>query len=347
MKKVLLIFVMIALASCCNEAKKCQNSGSATANVSIRSGLEWVDTEGKLIQAHGGGMLYDNGVYYWYGENKDTITSFPGLRTEVIGVSCYSSKDLYNWTNHGVVLPAVEDDPDHPMHTSKVAERPKVLYNDVTGKYVMWLHIDDALYQKAHVGVAVSDYPTGPFTFRESFRPLGLESRDMTLFKDDDGMAYLIFGSGWHDKVVIAELSDDYLSLTGNYTTHLHTAGPPYGREAPAMFKRKGKYYLITSGTTGWFSNPAQYDVADNINGPYTTMGDPCIGTFSEYTFFGQSTYVQKIMGLEDAYMFMADRWIATDLRHSRYLWLPIHFKDNDKIEIKWIDEWDKSYFDM
>jgi hypothetical protein len=312
---------------------------------SIRPGQEWYDTDGKPIQAHGGGLLFDGGVYYWYGENKDTTTAFPRLRTEVIGIGCYSSRDLYNWENHGVVLPAVKDDTSHPMHTSKVAERPKVVYNEPTGKYVMWLHMDDSLYQKARVGVAVSDLATGPFRFLESFRPLGFQSRDMTVFKDEDGKAYLIFGSGWHDRIVIAEMSEDYLSLTGEYTTHLHTSGPPEGREAPAMFKRMGKYYLITSGTTGWFPNPACCDVADDINGPYRNMGNPCVGPYAGQTFIGQSTFVLPVQDMEDAYIFMADRWIPTDLKNSRYIWLPIRFDEAGNILIRWINEWNLDYF--
>ena len=311
----------------------------------ISPGSEWYDTGGKLIQAHGGGFMFDRGRYYWYGENKDTTTSFPRLRTEVIGISCYSSTDLMNWENHGVVLPAISEDTGHAMHPGKVAERPKVVYNEATGKYVMWLHIDNSIYTKAHVGVALADEPSGPFKFIESFRPLDFQSRDMTVFKDDDGKAYLIYGSGWHDKIVIAEMSDDYLSLNGNYTTHLHTPGPPHGREAPAMFKRKGKYYLITSGTTGWFTNPARYDVAPDINGPYTNMGNPCVGPYADQTFIAQSTYALKVLGKEDAYVFMADRWIPTDLKNSRYIWLPIEFTSGDSLEIAWLNRWNPKQY--
>lgn len=39
-------------------------------------GRVWLDTEGNPIQAHGGGILYDerSGTYYWYGEYKDGPT---------------------------------------------------------------------------------------------------------------------------------------------------------------------------------------------------------------------------------------------------------------------------------
>lgn len=37
----------------------------------IYTGFPMVDTEGKAIHAHAGGLLYENGIYHWYGENKE------------------------------------------------------------------------------------------------------------------------------------------------------------------------------------------------------------------------------------------------------------------------------------
>ncbi len=74
---------------------------------------------------------------------------------------------------------------DHPdLAPQRVAERPRVLYNKATKLFVMWLHIDDQDYEVAAAGVAVSDQPQGPFSYRGSFRPHGgQELRDFTLFK--------------------------------------------------------------------------------------------------------------------------------------------------------------------
>jgi len=73
-------------------------------SVSFHPGVIWLDTDGKPIQAHGGGILYENGIYYWYGENKDSenyLDESKGFlhRVDVIGISCYSSTDLLNWKN--------------------------------------------------------------------------------------------------------------------------------------------------------------------------------------------------------------------------------------------------------
>ena len=149
----------------------------AQKNTSFMPGEVWKDTDGNPINAHGGGLLYHEGTYYWYGEYKKGKTILPEwatwecYRTDVTGVGCYSSRDLLNWKFEGIVLPAVKDDPNHDLHPSKVLERPKVIYNKKTGKFVMWAHVESADYSKACAGVAVSDSPAGPFTYLGSFRP--------------------------------------------------------------------------------------------------------------------------------------------------------------------------------
>lgn len=153
--------------------------------VSFQPGQVWLDAEGRPIQAHGGGVLLHDGVYYWYGENK-TGPTLNKNRVDVIGISCYSSCDLYCWKFEGLALKAVPDDASHDLHPNRVCERPKVVYNEKTRKFVMWVHIDDAKYQYARTGVAVADRPAGPFQYVGSFRPNGGESRDMTVFQDFD-----------------------------------------------------------------------------------------------------------------------------------------------------------------
>ena len=67
------------------------------ADAVFRPGQLWPDNNGVHINAHGGGMLYYEGVYYWFGESRDRGTR---------GVSCYSSKDLFHWKDEGLALPA-------------------------------------------------------------------------------------------------------------------------------------------------------------------------------------------------------------------------------------------------
>lgn len=310
-------------------------------------GEVWLDTSGNPINAHGGGILYHNGKYYWYGEYKKGKTILPEwatwecYRTDVTGVGCYSSPDMVNWTFEGIVLPAVKDDSSHDLHPSKVLERPKVVYNAKTGKFVMWAHVESADYGKAAAGVAVSDSPTGPFKYLGSFRPNNAMSRDQTVFVDDDGKAYQFASSENNQTLYINELTDDYLRPTGRFTRNFIGMS----REAPAVFKKDGKYYMLSSGCTGWNPNKAELAVADSIMGHWTVVGDPCTGKDADKTFYAQSTYVQPVYGKKDLYIAMFDRWNKTDLENSRYVWLPMSF-ENGKITIPWREKWSMDEFE-
>jgi hypothetical protein len=282
-------------------------------------GQVWLDTDGNPINAHGGGILYHKGIYYWYGEIKKGKTYAPesnkawgGTRVDVEGISCYSSTDLYNWKYEGSVLSAVKNDPLHDLHPSKVVERPKVILNQQTRKFVMWMHIDSPDYKAARSGVAVCDTPTGRFRYLGSFRPNaglwpvnvtaqdkqpapgnrlardfqgGQMARDMTLFKDEDGKAYHFYSSEDNKTMHISQLSDDYLKPSGKYAR----AFVEKELEAAAVFKRNGKYYLIASGCTGWDPNPAHSTVADSIWGPWQELGNPCIGKNAEKTYYAEA----------------------------------------------------------
>lgn len=76
---------------------------------SFHPGKVWLDTSGKRIQAHGGSVIFIDGTYYWYGENKKKTNGKSGVKTW--GVKCYSSKDLYNWDDCGLIIkPNLEDE---------------------------------------------------------------------------------------------------------------------------------------------------------------------------------------------------------------------------------------------
>lgn len=103
-------------------------------------GQPWSDDRRELINAHGAGFLHHNGIYYWFGEHK--IEGTAGNRAHV-GVHAYSSRDLYNWHDEGIVL-KVSDDPASDIARGCILERPKVVFNAKTGKFVMWFHLEPA-----------------------------------------------------------------------------------------------------------------------------------------------------------------------------------------------------------
>ncbi|MGA2245787.1 MAG: glycoside hydrolase family 43 protein [Verrucomicrobiota bacterium] len=334
----------------------------------------WPDNQGVHINAHGGGVLLDNGTYYWYGEHK--IAGGIGNSAQV-GVHVYSSRDLYNWKDEGIAL-AVANDPKSDIVKGSIIERPKVLHNAKTGRYVMWFHLElkGRGYRAARAGVAVSDTPTGPFVFLKSFRlnpgirpanpagsaaafklaadhadqllqqyPDGQMLRDMNLFVDDDGAAYVIYASEDNATMQIALLSDNFLLPAGKYSEIQSDS-----REAPALFKCRHQYWLITSACTGWAPNQARLAVADSVWGPYHSLGDPCLGKNPdnqlgpEKTFGGQSTCILPVPGKPGAFIAMFDLWHPDNPIDGRYLWLPLKFV-NDRPAIEFKKPWDFSYF--
>lgn len=313
-----------------------QASAPSAANPPMfRPGAPWPDTEGVHIDAHGGNILYESNTFFWFGELQGAG------RRALPAVSVFISKDLYHWKNGGAVLSRSADTNSDFSIGCKV-ERPKVLRNPRTGKYVMWLHLElrGQGYNAARAAVAISDTVTGPYHYLTSFRPNGNMSRDMNLYLDDDGRAYEIYAARDNYDLRICQLSDDFLSPSTNDVLIASDH-----REAPAPFKHQGRYYLITSACTGFRPNAANYYTADRIMGPWAAHPNPCVGPKAETTFDGQSTYVLPVPGKPGAFILMADRWIPRDLKNSGHIWLPIQLKAG-QLTIPWLDEWDLSWFD-
>lgn len=346
---------------------------------SIKPGQVWLDTNGKRIQAHGGSIFYENGVYYWYGENKE----FTDGESKIwhYGVRCYSSPDLYNWTDLGLIIPPEENDICSSLHPYSLMDRPHILYCPQTKKYVCWCKIMHAENENwvQNVTILTADNLLGPYTkVKEGVRPLGMSAGDFTLVQGEDGKGYYIF-ERVHSEMIIADMTDDYMDLTGVYSTHFPQIGPPYVREAPAHFVHSGRHYLITSGTTGYYPNPSEVAVSDTLHGPYRVLGSPHKNDSSNTSFHSQISCVFKVQGKKDLYIAMADRWLPgcpfayegykdmyerlytrgekarnEDQKYftykqntslADYVWLPVRF-DGEKPVIQWKDEWKIEDFD-
>lgn len=358
---------------------------SISHNKSFQPGTIWPDNNGVHINAHGGGVLFHDGVYYWFGEHK--IEGEAG-NLAYVGVQVYFSHDLYNWSDGGIAL-AVSDDSKSPIMRGCILERPKVIYNTSTKKFVMWFHLERKKmgYADALSGVAVADTVTGPYRFIRAFHPnagawpmnvseserreldadeaaslakmklegaprpyypknllfrrdfaRGQMARDMTLFVDDDGSAYHIYASEENGTLHISKLSDDFLSSSGKFIRIFA------GRfnEAPAMMKSRGRYFLVASDCTGWAPNAARLLSAGSILGDWEELGNPCLGNGREIasTFLSQSTFILPCYGMNDAFIFMADRWNPKNAIDGRYVWLPVEFHHGVPM-FRWHDEWD------
>ncbi len=299
----------------------------------MKNGQIWQDIDGNDIQAHGGCIIKHNDVYYWYGEHKGADNCPGTRRVDVIGVSCYTSKNLVDWKYEGLVLAADENDKKGLIHPSGILERPKVIYNEKNNNFVLWFHADDATRKFAGVGIAVSDSPVGPFKMHKFMRPNGCDSRDMTVFKDDDGVAYLYSSSNGNATMLISRLNEDYTDVDGMFVS----AMVEQYREAPAVFKINDKYYMITSGCTGWKPNTALVSESKLAMHPrWLLTHDPCIGENAADTFFGQSTYIFQENG---KFYLMLDHWHALDLKTSGYSILPIEINDKGRVTVTWQKE--------
>jgi type 1 glutamine amidotransferase len=333
-------------------------AGTRAASCSFTPGEPWLDTDGRPIDAHAAGILLKDGVYYWYGESH---ARGAGNKT---GVTVYSSRDLCHWKNGGVALP--KQALPEKFRDGGVCERPKVIWNARGGRYVMWMHLDADDYAVAAAGVAVADSPTGPFRFVSQSRPirydygypagdrtrqheLGNTFRDMNLFVDDDGAAYVFYASEDNATTYVARLNADYTAIEQPAVEGKTWARvlPGAFREASAPFKHAGRYYMFTSGTTGWAPNPADLAVADRILGPWQRLGNPFTGSGAETSFRSQSTYVLPAPGRPHGdFIYLGDRWNGNALEKSSYVWLPFRMGPDGTTSLVGRDRWDFSFFD-
>lgn len=332
---------------------------------SFRPGQVWHDTKGERIQAHGGSLLFVDGTYYWYGENKERST--PGSGIWHWGVRCYSSTDLYNWDDRSLIIPPVPHDPDSPLHPAQGMDRPHIVHNARTGKWVCWLKVwaDDGSHLST---VLTADSVLGPYQIvRTGLAPLGMYAGDFDLAVDPvDGKGYYFF-ERVRSELICADLTDDLTDVTGRYSRHFPQPHPPLVREAPAYFRRRDRHYLITSGTTWYYPNASEVAVAGTYHGPYTVLGDPHPTDPSGTSFRSQVSSVFRHPSEPDLYIALADRWLPhlaeeqsnqteafhqlyasggasftpppVDTSVADYVWLPIRF-DGDMPLIEWHDEW-------
>ena len=277
--------------------------------VTIANGGFWNDTSGKRIEAHGGGFIQVGDTWYWVGEDKSMNSG------NFFGVNVYASKDLVTWQFRNAII--TRQTSTDLAAADRIIERPKIIYNDSTKQYVMWLHWDGQSYATAQAGVFTSATVDGNYKQVSHFQPNSNMARDDSLFKDDDGKAYFMAAANNNQDMIIYQLADDYLSVKSQVVTVF--AGKQ--REAPAMFKQGGRYYLITSAATGWDPNQAQYASATSIAGPWSSLSNLGDGT----TFDTQSAFVIPFVGSQaTTYIFAGDRWQDPDLVSSKYIWIPI-----------------------
>jgi hypothetical protein len=317
----------VLLALCLALAGALAMAGPAQAAAqTVTNGTRFTDTSGNAVHAHGGGVIKVGSFYYWFGEHRNADNTFRY-------VDAYRSTDLKNWEfrNHVLTQSSAAE-----LATANI-ERPKVMYNASTGKFVMWMHKENGTdYSEARAAVAVSDTVDGNYTWKGSFRPLGQHmSRDITVFVDSDGTGYMASAARENYDLQIYRLTADYTGIA----SLVANPWPGGHREAPALFKRGGVYFMLTSGATGWDPNQQQYATATNLAGPWTAMTN--IGDSTAYG--SQTAYVLPVQGTSTtSYLYLGDRWgnsFGGTVNDSRYVWLPLTFPSSTSMSMSWSPE--------
>lgn len=298
----------------------------------MKNGVIWKDVSGNLIHAHGGHIIFYGGYYYWYGED----------RRENFYISCYRSRNLMDWEFRNHVITTDSKTQEYRVKTkiqlrsedgNKVnLERPKVLYNEKTKKFVMWVHFENGRdYSDAAIGIASCDTPDGNFVYHGHFNPYGYMSRDCTLFKDNDGTAYFISASRNNADLHMYRLTDDYM----NVEKLVQRLWQGEYREAPAVFETDGKYYMLSSYCTGWAPNQGKYAVSSSMEGRWSMLRD--IG--NETTYQSQSAFILNHNG---QILYFGDRWGGGGEKYfdSGYVIYPLIIKE-DKLIMEYVDEID------
>ncbi|WSQ12618.1 RICIN domain-containing protein [Streptomyces sp. NBC_01231] len=292
----------------------------------VTNGTQFTDTSGNPVHAHGGGVIKVGNYYYWFGENRNADNTFRY-------VDAYRSTDLKNWEFRNHVL---TQSSSSELATANI-ERPKVMYNASTGKFVMWMHKENgADYSEARAAVAVSSTVDGTYTWQGSFRPLGQHmSRDITVFVDTDGTGYMASAANENYDLQIYRLTADYTGIA----SLVANPWPGGHREAPALFKRGNVYFMLTSGATGWSPNQQQYATATSLSGPWSAMTN--VGDSTAYG--SQTAYVLPVQGSSGtSYLYMGDRWgnsFGGIVNDSRYVWLPLTFPSATSMSMSWSPE--------
>ena len=251
-------------------------------NNTIVNGEPFYDTNGNAIQAHGGGFLKVEDTYYWVGEDKSNNSAVGNP------VHLYSSNDLVNWQDEGLILTPQSKTADgrQPLNHCKL-ERPKLLYNEKTQKYVLWVHYETAAdYAASEVIVATADDVKGPYTLtnKTHFRP-GAGDNSPEAFGDR-------YGAGIEDWD--AQININGVSSGVNPTKPVKADYPMYAElygNTPKISSRQVKIVATEEEADGeWSMTPAQFKVAtktDSFPGIVGEVGE-------EYTLLTDVTVETK-----------------------------------------------------
>ena len=201
-------------------------------------------------------VVYNGRLYIYCSHDSDAT---PGQSTyNIPDITCISTDDLKNWTDHGEVFNAKRD-----SSWAGVSWAPSIVYRN--NKFYLY-------YGNGGngIGVAVSDSPTGPFKdplrgALVSWNTPGVQPAqnmwlfDPGVFVDDDGQAYMYFGGNGQNNIRVIKLGNDMISTVGSAMS----MSAPRFFEASFMHKYKGKYYFTYASDFSQGASKIEYMMSD------------------------------------------------------------------------------------
>jgi hypothetical protein len=318
-----------------------------TISGALATGITFMDTDGKPVNAHGGGIIQVCDTFYMHGEFFLSTTTDNNFN----GFSMYSSKDFATWKNEGIILP---QQASGELGPKRKGERPHIIKCPGTGEFVLYAHAADVTYQAdKEVVYATSPTVNGQYRYRGPLKDASgaiAAHSDMSAYADDTG-AYVLTESGH-----VYTLASDCHSWLSDKTVSVN--GDSGGSESPTVFKANGTYYWIGSYKTGWRANNNFYSTASAMTGPWTYRGfvapvtdtstvtpagapNPPVQISDQRTWLSQSTWVQPVVGSSGTvYVYWGDHWYGTQDttnpgKHNdqaTYVFQPIVFGTSNKM---------------
>lgn len=214
------------------------------------------------------GYFADPEIIYSEKDNKfylyPTSDGYPNWSGNYM--KAFSSTDLVNWKDEGVIIDARTE---QVSWANSNTWAPAVIEKKIDDRYKYFYYFSGAMNGGSKkIGVAVSNEPTGPFYV--SAEPLIVDSPtgsgqqiDPAIFTDPvSNKSYIYWGNGY---LAVAELNEDMLSLK----TAPQVITPANFTEGIYVFYRDGKYYFLWSeGNTGNKNYKVRYATANSPTGP-------------------------------------------------------------------------------
>jgi hypothetical protein len=275
----------------------------------LAAGINFIDTDGQRVNAHGGGIIQVGDTFYLHGEYFSPSTTDNNFN----GFSMYSSKDLATWKSEGIVLP---QQASGELGPNRKGERPHIIKCPSTGEFVLFAHAASEDYQTdKEVIYATSPTVNGKYAYKGPLKnasgALAVHS-DMTAISD--GNAAFVITESAH----VYTLAADCHSFVSD-KSYPAANGDSGGLEAPTMFKAGSTYYWIGSYKTGWRANNNFYSTAPAVTGPWTFQGyiapvtDPDNNISDQRTWLSQTTWVLPVTGCKGTtYVYWGDHWDGT-----------------------------------